>query len=357
MKRLFYILLPLTVLLVSCGHEKAEQAHAERQPVAATVTHVQIVDDARRIEVQGTVQPERETFVSSRAMGPVVALHAAAGDRVSRNQVLLEIQQDLSHGQLAQAQGAASQAEAALAMAERNYERYRQLFERNSCSEMELDMARMQYEQAKGAVEQAGGAVSAASSVADESLVRSPFDAIVVEKLVNLGDLAAPGRPLVRLQSLTGRRLWLNVREADIGHVRMGAQLPVTVDSRPDLGTLTGRVVEIVPSADMATHTFIVKVDLGGYDLMTGLAGRAIVSGDPVQHFAVPEGAVLRAGGLSLVTVVDAGGIARTRAVTTGSVTDGMVEILSGLSGSERIVAALSTSIPDGTPIVEVPNE
>lgn len=338
-------------LLVGCGGHEAETVKPDLTPVQANLVQVQVEQEARPIEVQGFVMPEKETFLSSRAMGPVVKLHVAAGDRVNEGDLLLEIQQDLSHGQLAQAQGGKSQAEAALALAQRNYERFQKLYKKESCSELELDMARMQFEQAKGAVEQASGAVSAAGSVADESQVKAPFDAVVVEKMVNLGDLCAPGRPLVRLQSLTGRKIWLTVRESDVGFVRIGQTLPVYIDSHPGMGELQGRVTEIVPAADMATHTFMVKVDLEADELMSGISGRAVIPGDSRRHLFVPASAVYQAGGLSLVTTVDADGKARTRAVTLGQNDGVRVEVLSGLSDGDLVIRDLKSPVADGTPV------
>ena len=296
--RLMQILAALSaaLLLTGCGHERAAGDVAEHEPIEAELTEVRLLEEARPIEVQGVVQAAQESFLSSRAMGPVVQVRVNAGDRVTEGEVLLEIQQDMSHGQLAQARGARAQAEAAISLARRHYERFKRLYEKEACSELELDMARMQFEQARGAVEQAEGAVEAASSVAEESRLRAPFEALVVEKLVNPGDLAAPGRPLVRLQSLTGRRLWLTVREADIVHLRTGMVLPVSIDSRPDLGTIEGRVAEIAPAADMATHTFAVKVELDIDDLAPGITGRATVPGETRSRMLVPVDAVYRAG-------------------------------------------------------------
>jgi RND family efflux transporter MFP subunit len=338
-------------MLVGCSHEEAKQTPRDETPVKADLVMVETVNNARPIEVQGFVQPEKETFLSSRAMGPVVKIYANAGDLVKEGELLLEIQQDLSHGQLAQAQGAKAQATAALSMAERNFQRFQKLFDKNSCSELELDMARMQFEQAKGAVKQASGAVAAAGSVAEESEVRAPFDALVVEKMVNLGDLCAPGRPLVRLQSKSGRRLWLTVREADAGFVHIGQELPVTIDSRSDLGTLKGRVAEIVPAADMATHTFMVKVDLDVDELMSGISGHSVIPGDKRKSLCIPESAVYQSGGLSLVVMVDADNKARTRAVTLGRRLDGKVEVLSGVQASDQLVGSLEAPIADGTPV------
>jgi RND family efflux transporter MFP subunit len=341
----------LALLAAGCGGGHGRSDAPAPPAVSAVLATVEGGSAPRLIEAQGVVMPGQESYLSSRAMGPVVGVHATSGDVVRKGQLLLEIQQDLSHGQLSQALGARTQADAALALAQRNVERFQKLYDRQSCSELELDMARMQFEQAKGAVEQASGAVSAAGSVAGESEVRAPFDAIVVERMVDQGDLCAPGRPLLRLQSRSGTRIWLTVREADAPYVKTGMELPVTLDSRPDLGTLRGRVAEIVPAADPATHTFTVRVDLPPGQIMSGLSGKAVIPGESRRALLAPAAAIYQAGGLSLAAVVDAQSLARSRAVTTGARRGDRIEVLTGLAAGDRVVSPLTAPVADGTPI------
>lgn len=344
--------LAVVATLAACGSHDAEHAEADLTPVTVTVGTVERAVDERIIEVRGTVQPARESFISSRLMGPVVAVKVGAGDVVTAGQTLIEIQQAASDGQLAQASGALAQAKAALALAERNYNRYQALHQEKAASDLELDMARMQYDQAQGAVTQAEGAVQAASSVADDAEVQAPFAARVVGTLVEVGDLAAPGRPLVRVESLEGRQIWLVVRESDIDRLAVGDPLTVRLDARPDLGDITGTVAEIVPSADPATHTFTVKVDLGAVEVRSGLSGRGFFAGDTGDRLVVPAAAVHQRGGLELVVVRAADGTARTRAVTTGAeLADGRVEVLSGLEAGAEIAVDIPGPVADGTPL------
>jgi len=347
-------LIPIAVLMLStaCGHDDAHRVDSGLEPLSVEVIEVALVTAPKPIDVRGTVQAARQAKVSSRVMGPVVALKVRAGAIVAKGQTLLEIQPETSEGQLAQAQGALAQANAALSLAERNYQRYEALHAEKAASDLELDMARMQFEQSSGAVTQAEGAVRAASSVAKESIVRAPFAARVMETMVEVGDLAAPGRPLVRIESLEDQQLWLTVREADNHRVKIGQEVEMRFDSRPDLGVVTDRVVEIVPAADSITHTFTVKVALKGLDVRSGLSGRALLPGDPAEHLAVPSSAVHRRGGLELVVVRAADGTARTLAVTTGqTLADGRVEVLSGLEAGAAVVVNAPGPVADGTPL------
>lgn len=346
------LLAVMALLAAGCGSHDPETLSQDLTTLKARVAPVRLITEGRDVQIYGIVQPARQSSVSSRVMGPVVAVHVNAGDRVRAGQRLVEIQPAASKGQLAQAEGALAQARAALSLAERNLKRYQALHEEKAASDVELDMATMQYEQARGAVRQAEGAVQAASSVADEATVAAPFAARVVERLVEVGDMAAPGRPLVRVQSLSGREIWLTVREADIGLLEQGQTLKVRLDSRSDLGLIDGTVDEIVPTADPATHTFTVKVELDGVDIPSGISGRATVPGEVVERLAIPLVAVHQRGGLELAVVQAADGTARTRAVTTGQqLSEGLVEILSGLRADDSVVLDAPGPVADGTPL------
>ena len=347
-------LIPIAALAFStaCGHDEPHVVVADLEPVTVKVVDVERVTQAKPIDVRGIVQPTRQAEVSSRVMGPVVALKVRAGATVAEGQVLLEIQPEAANGQLAQARGALAQAQAALALSERNFQRFQALHAEKAASELELDMVRMQFEQARGAVAQAEGAVSAAASVAAESEVRAPFAARVIETLVEVGDLAAPGRPLVRVESLEGQQIWLTVREGDIHRIADGDHVGVRLDARPELGVITGPVQEIIPSADPATHSFTVKVGLGSVDVPSGFSGRAMISGDSTDRLVVPVSAVHRRGGLELVIVRAADGTARTRVVTIGeALEDGRVEVFSGVAQGESVVSDAPGPVADGTPL------
>jgi len=345
-------LVTLSLAVVACGSHEAELAEAEHAPVTVSIQPVERITDTQAIEVRGTVQPTRQASLSSRVMGPVVSVRVRAGDTVAAGQTLIEIQAEASDGQLAQARGALAQAEAALALAERNYQRYQALHEEAAASDLELDMARMQFEQAEGAVKQANGAVQGAMSIASESNVAAPFSARVVRTMVEAGDLAAPGRPLVQVESREGRQFRMSVRESDIHRLSVGDEIPVRLDSRPELGTLTGTIREIEPAADPVTHTITVEADLGKLEIPSGLSGRATIPGDAGDRLFVPASAVHHRGGLELVVTRAADGTARTRAVTSGAeVGEGRIEILSGLDEGDQVAVDLAAPVADGTPL------
>lgn len=346
----------VTVALAACGGSHDGGKQAAPAPVAAAVAPVRAVAVPQSVELFGTVEAERTAAVSSRVMATVTAVRVRPGDTVRPGQVLVEIDAETARGQEAQALGALAQAQAAYALAERNLERYRALSAAKAAADLELDMARMQYEQAKGAVEQAQGAVSAASSVARESSVVAPFAGRVAAKLCEVGDLAAPGRPLMMIESEQGRRLALSVPESSVveSGLKVGAELAVRFDALPAAGERPGRVVEMSPGADPFSHSYMVKVEVPGADVPSGAAGRARLAVGTRQAVLVPRDAVVRAGGVTMVVVRDEQGRARSRVVTLGAPAGGgEVEVLSGLSGAEAVLVGLTAAPADGAPVEE----
>lgn len=351
-------LLALAAATLACGggHRGAAPA-VEPAPITARVARAERVSASRRIELAGTVEAERSATVSSRVMAGVTAVHVQLGDEVRAGQTLISIDPSAAEGQVAQARGALAQAEAGLALARRNHERYVALAASRSASELELDLARSQFEQAQGAVQQARGAIAAASSVARDSRVVAPFAGRVVARQVEVGDLAAPGRPLVTIESRAGRRLVVAVPEtmARAAALSPGSALAVALDARPDLGEIAGTVAEISPGPDAVTHAYTVKIDLPAGrigEIAAGAAGRAYLSvggGDAVQ---VPKEALIESGGLTLVVVRNTEGKGDSRVVTVGDgAAEGWVEILSGLSGGESVVVGLAHAPAAGTRI------
>jgi len=357
----------LPILVTACGgagHDTGEPAEAPVVRAALGTAERTVI--SRRVEIQGTVEADQTSAVSTRVMAQVTAVHVAAGDTVRRGQVLLEIDPQAARGQLSQAKGGLAQAQAQLALAERNYRRFEELYKTRAASELELDQARTHYEQARGAVEQAEGAVSAASSVASDSTVRAPYSGRVVRRMVEVGDLAAPGRPLLTIQSGDHRRLVLPVPESVVSRSRLalGDVVPLEIGHRPELGIVDGTVVEMTPGADPLSHSFEVKVGLprlldGSGDraaeIPTGVAGRAWLPTDSRTAVTVPRDAELTQGGMSLVVVRTDEGTARTHVVTVGARTDDRVEVLSGLEGGERVLRGLLTVPPSGAVVEEIP--
>jgi hypothetical protein len=106
----------------------------------------------------------------------------------------------------------------------------------------------------------AAGSVKETETMLGYTKLITPFDGIVTRKLADVGDLAAPGKPIIEMEDPGALRFEADVPEALIGHLKLGDRLPVRVGAEP--APVEGMLVEMAPIADAANRTFLVKLDL-----------------------------------------------------------------------------------------------
>ena len=305
------------------------------------------------VEATGTVRAAQSAQLASQVMGTITRVNVHEGDAVRRGQVLITIDEAQSKAayQSATAGLQASQqsiaaADADYALAESTMKRYQMLYDKKSVSPQEYDEVKTKLAAAKARRDaahanraQAEATVSEANTAIGFTKIRAPFDGVIIAKLADAGAMAAPGVPLLTLEDPSRFRLEAAVDESQIGTVRLGANVPVVIDS---LGNqvITGKVVQIVPAADPASRTFTVKIELpSNPQVRSGLFGRAGFPRGERESVLVPQTALLHRGQLDAVYVVGKDEIASLRYVTLGKPSASEIEVLSGLESGERIVA------------------
>lgn len=163
---------------------------------------------------------------------------------------------------------------------------------------------------------------------------------MVTEKRADAGTLASPGMPLFTIEDTRSYRLEATVDESEIRFARLGQIVPVTLDVFGDT-VLSGKVTQIVPAADPASRSVLVKVELPAVDrLRSGLFGRARFSRGDRGAILIPRTAVVERGQLRSVYVVGGDGIAGLRYITLGEGAEQRVEVLSGLDSGEKLIVA-----------------
>ncbi len=384
----------LALTLIGCG-KKEESAKvapaAEVQNVTiAKVTKSSIEDF---YEATGTVKAAKTTDVSANMMGRIVAFPVGEGDTVARGQVLVEIDNRESQTQKQRAEGGLKEAQAALveidksviaaragvktaeenkALAEKTFGRIKELYERRSASAQEFDEAQSrlkvavsEVDRAKANVEtiiskkkqinaridQARAEISGSKVFESYSKITSPVSGLIIKKFAETGAVASPGMPLLSIEDSSLYRLEAAVEESRSKLFRVGNRVQVRIDAIGDAEIL-GTVSEILPSADAASRSYTVKIDLPANSLLrTGLYGLARFPIAQKEAITVPQGALVLRGQLSGVFVVGADGLAQFRIVTTGKTSDGFVEILSGLSEGDDYVSADTARVTDGAKV------
>jgi RND family efflux transporter MFP subunit len=167
----------------------------------------------------------------------------------------------------------------------------------------------------------------------------APFSGIVTARMADPGTMAAPGVPLLQVDQAGVLQLQATVDESAIGAIHKGIKVQVSVDSTQ----LTGTVTEIVPAADPASHSFLVKIDLPSSTQMhAGMYGTAEFANGIRQAILIPRSAVVSRGSLACVYVLDNRGLAQLRYLTLGAAQGNLIEVLSGISSGEKLVDAPS---------------
>lgn len=324
------------MLMVGCGRNAQDnKGETVRESIAVQTAPAALQPMWDEEEVVGGVEAAQRAVLSAKVTGVIDAIKTAPGAVVSLGQVLATIDAREIKARL-------DQAEAAKEQAQKDFARVERLLQSGSSTRQEFDAATTRLRTAEA------GLVEARTMMQYTSIV-APFDGVVTRKLVEVGDLATPGKPLLEMENSSLLRFVCEIPEALVDRIQMGRELPVRVDAAG--AALSGKVSEIAPSASAGSRTFLVKLDLPSADkLRAGQFGRVRV---PVQErpvVVVPLGAVVRRGQVESVFVVS-DGIARLRLVKTGRAIDGKVEILSGLSGEELVVTSDPSLLTDGAAV------
>jgi RND family efflux transporter MFP subunit len=343
----------LAAALAGCSpHSKQPQAPRVVSGLAvATAGLDQTPDGATAV---GTVHARESASLAAQVPGRVTAVLVHEGDAVRAGQVLVRLDGAVARADAGRAHAgvAASEHEVAVAqsqsaLASSTLVRYQVLREKKSISPQEFDevdrraqSASAQLEAARAQLDAARSAATAASASAGYSTITAPFAGVVTGRLVDPGAMAMPGTPLVDVDRGGPLEIDVTVDESKLRDVKLGAQIAVEI---PSLAAprVQGRVEQIVPAADSASHTFLVKIGLPSTsDLRAGMYGTATMGGGGRTALMIPLAAVVAHGSMNSVWVLDQNGIASLRYVTLGSARGDRVEILSGLSSGERVVLA-----------------
>lgn len=351
------LLLPLAVGMVSCSSKGVAHPAAPEtvQGVALTQIHSQTVPDI--FQATGTVQAAETAQLAPQMMGTITAVNVTEGSHVSAGQVLARISAAQPQAGLEQAQASLSAARHEVAAAESGQslaastlQRYELLHRRNSVSAQEYDEVKQQFQAAtarldvaKAGEAQANAGMAQAATALSFTEIRAPFAGIVTRRLVDPGALASPGVPLFSLESAGRYRLEATVDESNLSSIRTGESVPVEIDSIASIAhkQMMGKVTQIYPAGNADSRSFTVKIELPkDAALRSGLFGRASFVRGQRTSIVVPQAAVLHQGNLAGVYVVGPDKIAQLRYVTLGNNVGKSVEVLSGLSPDETIVAS-----------------
>jgi len=375
-KRIFSVLIITTAagLLAACSSN--EKRLAEPGPVVSGVqTEIVHLESAPQLyQAVGAIRSASTAILAAQLAGTVREVRVQAGDRAKRGQLLAVLD---DRGPQAQVQGAEAGVNEAIqggaevdqalksATADRQFAeatlyRYKALLAKNSLSRQEFDGAEARYQSAlanersmeaktqqlKARQQQARSQRDSAQTYLSYSRIVSPLDGIVTAKSVDAGTVVMPGTPVLTVEDTARYRLEASLPEEYVPYAKAGVNVSVSTEH----GQFEGRVAEVVPAADVTSHTFMVKIDLPhDCNCRSGEYGQASFPIGETKRLAVSSSAVLDHGELQGIFVVAGDGNVEYRLVKTGKTFGNRVEILSGVAAGEKVAISKIDRLRDGT--------
>jgi len=337
------ILLPslaVLSLLSGCSRHSAsdsEATHLSPVPVHATTVRTETLPVL--IELTGSVYPVQRAQIAAKVMGSIAELPVALGQPVRAGDLLVKI----SAGEIS---ARVLQAQSQLNQARRDLDRERDLLTKGASTTDTVKSMEDRFAMTQALLRES-------EVMLDYTILRAPFDGVVTRKLVNAGDLATPGLPLLEIEGVGMFEIELGIPDTLATGLAVGTPLSATV---PATGvTFSAPIRELSPAADAQARAISTKLTVPpGTPVRSGQFVRVQVPGTPARLVLVPANAVSRFGQMERVFTIRESR-AELRLVKTGSLRGDQVEILSGLSDGDRIITEPSATLRDGQPVEVLP--
>ncbi len=337
-KNAYWVLgLPVISLFLLLGGCKEEQ---ESAPVPEVPRNVRVLELSpsqltEYFEISGPMAPVRGAVLSSQESGPVVDLAAAKGQEVAKGEIIVEQDRTILQADM-------QSASANLDAQSYNVDKVRKLNKAGKVSRMELLNAESLYEQAKS--------IAAISQERfQRAAIRAPFDGVIVERYVELGQLLMPGQPVVRIIDPSRLKLEAYLTDQEVAWVKVGTTALVNMGQ--NRGTALGTVTWVGLEADRMTGKFKMELEIPNPDghLRSGVIGRAKIAKNVLDGvLSIPRDAVMYSRAGTSVFVIE-GDRAYQRLIKLGADQGALVTVDSGLIRGEKLVVRGHRSLRDSS--------
>lgn len=372
-----WFFLVVTALLLTVGAAYLFK-HRGVEVETAVVTTIYPTQSFTLLNASGYLVAQRKAAVASKITGRLEWLGVEEGSRVSAGQVLARLENhdlqaalDQARANLHSAQASLDQSAAEQEDAARAYTRQRELLAQGIVPQAEFELAEVRHRRAQAGMQ--GGQASVRSAAAalrgaevtyDYSLIRAPFNGVVLTKNADVGDIITPigaaataKAAVVTIADPLSLQVEADVAESNLAQVRPGQPCEVTLDALPGV-RLSAVVHTIVPTADRSKASVMVKVRflmpdrrlLPEMSAKVAFLSRPATDRDQQPHTALPLAAVKTEQGHTTVLVVT-DGVARKRLVTLGPRLGDLVEV-QGVKPGERLVLRPLDKVRDGSRVM-----
>ena len=356
-------------LLVGCS---SHQPPAPEEPRLVKTMVVAAGDKPSVRSFPGRVEASRMVELAFQVSGVLVSLPFREGERASKGTVIAQLRQDEFQARLQTAQGTLAQARAQLGAAESRLtntktesERYGRLVGSTAVSRSDYDSAQTAYRSAQedynaqqGAIRGLEGRVAEAKLQLGDSTLRAPYDGVVAQRLVDVGQNIVANNPVIRFQNVVDIDIVVDVPEAYVASNLRSASIQQNV---AELSIAPGRqfpvyVKEVAQIADPKTQVFEVRFAMKappGIRALPGMTANVTIttraSTKPGNVLFVPISAVVKQDtGEQVAWILSSDQNVHRRIVKLGSPTGEQIQVLGGLQPGDRVVVAGATFLREG---------
>jgi RND family efflux transporter MFP subunit len=343
-----------TVFMRMANSRTLEANVAEQGKVYVRVANPKALDAGPTLSLPGTLQGFVQAPIAARASGYLRRWYKDIGSKVQKGELLAEIETPEIDQQLSQAIATRAQTASSLDLAKSTQERWEALRKKDAVSQQELDEKRSANVQARANVAAADANVERLRQMEGFKRVVAPFAGIITKRNVDVGDLIDAGggsgaRALFVLSQTDPLRVYVNVPQTYAQLIKVGQKVAITQTELPGK-RFDGEIVRTAGSIDTTTRTMQVEINLPNKNAML-LPGAFVQVALPLPADAslvIPANALLfRKEGLS-VAVVDGNGTVHLRPVQIGRNLGPTIEVLQGVSISDRLVLNPADSLAEG---------
>ncbi len=289
-------------------------------------------------DYDGKIEAVNRSTVSAQTRGRIQEILFDVDDYVNKDDVLIRMQDKEQRARVDSARASLGEAEARLAKAKQDYERNQDIYEKKLISKSKLDSVTAEYNAAKSRVQAARAKLTEAQQQLEYTLVRAPYSGIVVQRHVEVGEIANVGKQLMTGLSLEKLRVAVQVPQSRIAAIREQCQAVIRTSNR-QAGDLVAQCTTIFPFADEASNSFRVRLNLpdGDHKLLPGMLVKVLFATGQVQRLMVPSAALAHRSEVTALYIVDQQGVVSMRQVRAGERYQDQTEIVAGLQAGEQI--------------------
>ncbi len=355
MKRI--ILVSCLTLLTLAACKKPEAAAAQKAPPAppmkVEVGAVETMNVPQFLTLTGSIVADQQSEVAANVSGRIVATYVERGQTVKKGQALALVD---AKGATFSATAASAQARAAetnLALAVTDCERSDKLFKEGAIAKSEYDRLKSTCSAQVFSAEAAKSNAGLAAKLADDTVIRAPFDGTIGERFVNVGEYVQPPSRVASVYSVNPVRVQISVPETAVGAVQQGQSVEVRVSAFENR-MFPGKVRFVAPNLRPTTRDLLIEAMVDNTDgsLKAGMFSTVrLVVGEAAQP-TVPVEAI-RADGTTKRLFIVEGDKAIEMVVQTGSTKDGRIAVLEKLADSTKVVVKPPEGLRDGSAILQ----